>query len=107
MRDQPGLLLSQVVIWNDAKSESAAEISCLSPVRGVRILPDRVIVVLKTEVRIYRLDKVPGLLAKYATADSPYGLCCISDQLIAFPGRTRGQVQLDDLRTEAEPINLA
>jgi len=76
-------------------------------VRGVRILPDRVIVVLKTEVRIYRLNKVPGLLAKYPTADNPYGLCCISDKLIAFPGRTRGQVQLVDLRTEDVTIILA
>ncbi len=65
----------------------------MSPVLGVQLSDDRVIVVLKQEVRIYSIKELQ-LLAKHTTADNPNGLCALSGKTIAFPGRTRGHVNI-------------
>jgi WD repeat-containing protein 45 len=70
------------------------EISTLTAVRGVQLGRNRIVVVLQNSVRVYSFSKPPDLLAAYETADNLRGLCCLSDKLIAFPGRTPGQVQL-------------
>jgi hypothetical protein len=84
----------QTILWDDAKVRVAMEISTLTAVRGVQLGKDRIIVVLQNSVRFYSFSKPPNLLAAYETADNLQGLCCLSDKLVAFPGRTSGQVQL-------------
>lgn len=93
------LLLHQVILWDESKARVALEITTLTAVRGVRLAKNRIVVVLQNSVRIYSFAKPPNLLAKYETADNLLGLCCMSDHVIAFPGRTAGQVQLVEIAT--------
>jgi WD repeat-containing protein 45 len=41
----------------------------------------------------------PEKISVFETADNPLGLCCLSAKLLAFPGRTPGQVQLVETET--------
>ncbi|TDZ20053.1 SVP1-like protein 2 [Colletotrichum sidae] len=85
---------SKAIIWDDLKGKVAIEITTLTPVLGLRISRNRIVVALQNSVRVYAFAKPPELIAKYETSDNPLGLCCMSDKIIAFPGRTVGQVQL-------------
>lgn len=95
----PKFAQNKVVLWDEAKSRAALEITTLTAVRGVRLARDRIVVVLQNSVRVYAFAKPPDLLARYETADNLLGLCCMSDRVIAFPGRTTGQVQLVETAT--------
>ena len=54
-------------------------------------------VVLRHSVNVYTFSSPPEKLSSFKTADNPLGLCCLGPQLLAFPGRTAGQVQLVEL----------
>ncbi|KAF9875094.1 WD repeat domain-containing phosphoinositide-interacting protein 4 [Colletotrichum karsti] len=90
----PKFSINKTIVWDDAKGKIAIEIASLMPVRGVRISRNRIVVVLEHSVRFYSFAKLPDLQAVYETANNPLGLCCMSEKMIAFPGRTVGQVQL-------------
>ncbi|KAL2262288.1 hypothetical protein VTK26DRAFT_1840 [Humicola hyalothermophila] len=96
---QPKFAANKLILWDDLKSKSALEISALTPVRGVQLSKERIVVVLQNSVRIYKFAKPPSLLSVYETANNPWGLCCLSARRIAFPGRTTGHVQLVELAT--------
>ncbi|KAF0324511.1 SVP1-like protein 2 [Colletotrichum sp. SAR11_239] len=96
---QPKFSSSKAIIWDGLKSKVAMEISSLTPVRGVRIGRNRIVVALQNSVRVYSFAKPPDLQAVYETTNNPFGLCCLSEKTIAFPGRTVGQVQLVDIGT--------
>ncbi|ORY67783.1 WD40-repeat-containing domain protein [Pseudomassariella vexata] len=93
---------NKVIVWDDSKSKVALEITTLTAVRGVQLSRSRVVVVLQNSVRVYGFTKRPDPKTKYETADNLLGLCCLSadDKYLVFPGRTAGQVQVVDLRTE-------
>ena len=93
------LTRAQVIIWDDSKGKIALEITTLTAVRGVQLGRDRIAVVLQNSVRVYKFAKPPDLVAAYETSDNLLGLCCMSDKMIAFPGRTTGQVQLVEIAT--------
>lgn len=89
----------QAIVWDDLMGKTALEIVALSTVRGIRLARERIVVVLQTSVRVYSFAKPAELLHVYETADNSLGLCCLSENKAAFPGRTPGQVQLVDLVT--------
>ena len=35
----------------------------------------------------------------FETANNPLGLCCLGSRIVAFPGRTPGQVQIVEIET--------
>ncbi|EAQ90098.1 hypothetical protein CHGG_06717 [Chaetomium globosum CBS 148.51] len=78
---------------------AALEISALTPVRGVQLSKEHIVVVLQNSVRVYKFAKPPNLQSAYETANNPWGLCCLSPKRIAFPGRTVGHVQLVEIAT--------
>jgi WD repeat-containing protein 45 len=84
----------QLILWDDLRSKSVLEISLLTPVRGVQLSKERIVVVLQNSVRIYQFAKTPSLLSSYETAHNYWGLCCLSSKRLAFPGRTTGHIQL-------------
>ncbi|KAF6811436.1 WD repeat domain-containing phosphoinositide-interacting protein 4 [Colletotrichum sojae] len=94
---QPKFSTSKAIIWDDLKGKVAMEISTLMPVRGVRISRNRIVVMLQYSVRVYSFAKPPDLIAKYETTENLQGLCAMSDKIIAFPGRTVGQVNVVDI----------
>lgn len=42
----------------------------------------------------------PKKLAVFETAKNPLGLCCLGTKILAFPGRTPGQVQVVQIESE-------
>ena len=58
-----------------------------------------VIVALQNSIHGYIVSQPPQSLSVFETADNPLGLCCIGSKVLAFPGRTPGQVQVVELAT--------
>jgi WD40 repeat protein len=48
---------------------------------------------------MYAFSSPPAKISVFETADNPLGLCCLGSKIVAFPGRTPGQVQLVELST--------
>jgi WD repeat-containing protein 45 len=88
-----------VVIWDDAKQKVAISLEFRTAVRRVRLSRARIIVVLQNSVHVYVFSSPPEKVSVFETADNPLGLCCLSTKLLAFPGRTPGQVQLVETET--------
>ncbi|KAK0634050.1 WD40-repeat-containing domain protein [Immersiella caudata] len=91
---QPKFAANKLILWDDLRSKSVLEISLLTPVRGVQLSKERIVVVLQNSVRIYQFAKTPSLLSSYETAHNYWGLCRLSSKRLAFPGRTTGHIQL-------------
>ena len=88
---------SNVIIWDDAKQKAVITLEFRSTVRRVRLTRNRIVVVLQNTVHVYIFSSPPEKVSITETADNPLGLCCLSSKLLAFPGRTSGQVQLVEL----------
>ncbi|SPO00208.1 probable HSV2 Phosphatidylinositol 3,5-bisphosphate-binding protein [Cephalotrichum gorgonifer] len=95
----PKFASNKAIIWDDLAGKVAIEISTLSTVRGVQLSRSRIAIVLQNSVRLYSFEKPPNLVSVYETADNALGLCSLSDKVLAFPGRTAGQIQLVDVGT--------
>ena len=48
---------------------------------------------------MYAFSATPEKLSVFETADNPLGICCLGSKIVAFPGRTPGQVQLVEIAT--------
>ncbi|KAK4183701.1 SVP1-like protein 2 [Podospora australis] len=96
---QPKYAGNKLIVWDESKSKEALEISALTPVRGVQLSKERIVVVLQNSVRAYKFAKPPSLVSAYETANNPLGLCCLSARRIAFPGRTAGHIQVVEITT--------
>jgi len=83
-----------VIIWDDAKQKPAITLEFRTAVRRVRLSRNRIVVVLQNSVHVYVFSSPPEKVSVSETSDNPLGLCCLCSKLLAFPGRTPGQVQL-------------
>ncbi|KFX88124.1 hypothetical protein V495_04239 [Pseudogymnoascus sp. VKM F-4514 (FW-929)] len=101
---QPKFPLNKVIIWDDAKQKAVITLEFRTAVRRVRLTRHRIVVVLQNSVHVYIFSSPPEKISISETADNPLGLCCLSSQLLAFPGRTPGQVHLVELETGAVRI---
>lgn len=88
-----------MIIWDDAKQKAVITLEFRTAVRRVRLTRQRIVVVLQNSVHVYVFSSPPEKVSISETADNPLGLCCLSSQLLAFPGRTPGQVHLVELET--------
>jgi WD repeat-containing protein 45 len=88
-----------VVIWDDAKQKVVITLPVFSSVRGVRFSRTHIVVALQNSIRVYNFKTKPDLWHAFETADNPLGLCCLTPKILAFPGRTSGQVQIVELAT--------
>ena len=59
----------------------------------------RIVVALHNSVHVYAFGIPPERLSVYETANNPLGLCCLGSKIVAFPGRTPGQVQMIEIAT--------
>ncbi|CAO2654097.1 Nn.00g108300.m01.CDS01 [Neocucurbitaria sp. VM-36] len=92
-------IIYEVQIWNDATQKVTTSLEFKTPVQRVRISQTHLIVVLLNKVGIYRMKMPPEKVADYETVNNPFGLCELGKNIVAFPGRTVGQVKLFDLTT--------
>jgi WD repeat-containing protein 45 len=90
---------NQVVIWDDARQRAVIILSFTTAVLRVRLSRSHIIVVLQNGVHIYAFASPPAKLSEFETAANPLGLCCLGSSLLAFPGRSHGQIQLVELET--------
>ncbi|KAL9101242.1 MAG: hypothetical protein Q9163_003475 [Psora crenata] len=96
---QPKFPQNKVIIWDDNKQQAAITMEFRSPVHRVRLSRTRILVALQNSIHIYVFSSPPEKLFVFETADNPLGLCCLGSRIIAFPGRTPGQVQMVEINT--------
>ncbi|KAG9244634.1 WD40-repeat-containing domain protein [Calycina marina] len=91
---------NRITIWDDAKQRPVITIPVLSTIRSVRLSRSFIVIALHNSIHVYNFKSTPDVWAVFETADNPLGLCCLGEKRLAFPGRTRGQVQLVELGTK-------
>ncbi|KAL8807116.1 MAG: hypothetical protein Q9200_004797, partial [Gallowayella weberi] len=90
---------NQLIIWDDAKQVAAVTLEFRSQVLQTRLSRSQILVALLNSVTLYAFSSPPKKLFSFETADNPSGLCCLGSKIIAFPGRTPGQVQIVEIGT--------
>ncbi|KAJ5908143.1 phosphatidylinositol 3-5-bisphosphate-binding protein [Penicillium taxi] len=90
---------NKLVIWDDAKQKAAITLEFRTSVLGVRLSRSRIVVALLNSIHVFAFSTPPKKLSVYETSDNPLGLACLGPKLIAFPGRSPGQVQLVEIET--------
>ncbi|CAD6228330.1 unnamed protein product [Miscanthus lutarioriparius] len=96
--DNPHYPPNKVMIWDDHQSRCIGELSFRSPVRGVRLRRDRIIVVLEYKIFVYNFADLK-LVHQIETAPNPKGLCAVSQQpgsiVLVCPGAQKGQIRVE------------
>ncbi|CAL4952846.1 unnamed protein product [Urochloa decumbens] len=96
--DNPHYPPNKVMIWDDHQSRCIGELSFRSPVRGVRLRRDRIIVVLENKIFVYNFADLK-LVHQIETAPNPKGLCAVSQQpgsiVLVCPGVQKGQIRVE------------
>ncbi|GJM91970.1 hypothetical protein PR202_ga08393 [Eleusine coracana subsp. coracana] len=96
--DNPHYPPNKVMIWDDHQSRCIGELSFRSPVRGVRLRRDRIIVVLENKIFVYNFSDLK-LVHQIDTAPNPKGLCAVSQQpgsiVLVCPGAQKGQIRVE------------
>jgi WD repeat-containing protein 45 len=100
--DNPHYPPNKVMIWDDHQSRCIGELSFRSPVRGVRLRRERIIVVLENKIFVYNFADLK-LLHQIDTLSNPKGLCAVSQQpgsiVLVCPGAQKGQVRVEHYKT--------
>ena len=90
---------TQVIIWDDNRQQAVITLEFRSPVHRVRLSRSRIVVALQNSVHVYTFSLPPEKISVFETADNSLGICCLGSNIIAFPGRTPGQVQMVEITT--------
>ncbi|KAH8423458.1 phosphatidylinositol-3,5-bisphosphate binding protein HSV2 [Aspergillus melleus] len=96
---QPKFPQNKLVIWDDAKQKAVITLEFRTSVLGVRLSKSRIVVALLNSIHIFAFSNPPKKLSVFETTDNPMGLACLGQKLLAFPGRSPGQVQIVELET--------
>ena len=84
---------------DDAKQKAVITLEFRTSVLGVRLSKSRIVVVLLNSIYIFAFSVPPQKISVFETTDNPLGMACLGKKLLAFPGRSPGQVQLIELQT--------
>mmetsp|Transcript_1640 Transcript_1640/g.2877 ORF Transcript_1640/g.2877 Transcript_1640/m.2877 type:complete len:417 (-) Transcript_1640:213-1463(-) len=89
---------NKVMIWDDHQNRCIGELMFKSEVKAVKLRRDRVVVVLKTKVYVYRFSDLK-LLDQITTMANPKGLVSLcpdsSHTVLACPGLARGSIRVE------------
>lgn len=84
----------KVVLWDEIKTRSIAELTFRSVVRGVRLRRDLIVVILSNKVFVYGFRTL-NLLDSIETSNNPKGICCLSSSpdrvVLVCPGMPQGR----------------
>ncbi|KAL8825071.1 MAG: hypothetical protein Q9170_007939 [Blastenia crenularia] len=95
----PRFPTNKVIIWDDAKQLVVVTLEFRSQVFQARLSRSQILVALLNSVSLYAFSSPPKKVSSFETADNPSGLCCLGSKIVAFPGRTPGQVQIVEIGT--------
>jgi hypothetical protein len=96
---QPKYPQNKVQIWNDKTERFTTSVEFKTSIQRVRISQTHMIVALLNSVNVYKMKVPPEKAAEYETINNPFGLCELTKDIVAFPGRRAGQVKMFDLNT--------
>lgn len=117
----PKFPINKVIIWDDLKKKPSLSIEFMSPVLNVLVSRIRIVVILQNKVLVHGFNSPPKLLSSFETVDNTNGTADLSSgatsgislssvgrslQILAFPGRALGQIQLVDVSPEGQERNL-
>lgn len=89
---------NKVMIWDDHQNRCIGELMFKNEVKAVKLRRDRVVVVLKTKVYVYRFSDLK-LLDQITTMANPKGLVSLcpdsSHTVLACPGLARGSIRIE------------
>jgi WD repeat-containing protein 45 len=89
----------KLIIWDDAKQRVVITLEFRTSVLRVRLSKSRIVIALHNSIHVFAFSTPPQKLSVFETVDNPLGLVCLGKRLVAFPGRSPGQVQLVELET--------
>ncbi|KAH7063171.1 WD40-repeat-containing domain protein [Macrophomina phaseolina] len=95
----PKFAQNKIILWDEEKAKPTLTFELRTPVQRVRISQQYVIAVLLNSIHLYKLSARPEKIKEYETTNNPWGLCCLNKDIVVFPGRTPGQVQVLELST--------
>lgn len=102
-----------VLIYDDANDIFLLEIVFSSSVKAVRLRRDKIVVATTTQINVFSFPEKVERLFTLETRNNPYGLCEITPiftaqrEIIAYPGRKMGSIQLLDLANTEAGISSA
>lgn len=89
---------NKVIIWDDFSKAPTFSLDFESPVKGVRLRRDRIVVVLEGIIKVYSFTTKPEQLQAFETSSNPLGLCVLcsssSKPILAYPSRMNGHVSV-------------
>lgn len=87
----------KVIIWDDNKQKAVITLEFRTQVHRVRLSRQKIVVALQNSVHVYAFLSPPQKLSVFETSDNHLGLCCLGSEVLAFPGRSPGQIQIVEL----------
>lgn len=112
----PRFPLNKAIIWDDLKSKDALNLNFYSPVLNVFLSRTRIVVVLNNKIYVHGFSSPPKNIAQYETFENPLGIAALSPgayqdqasnlQILAFPARVMGQIQIVDISSSGQERNL-
>jgi len=95
---EPRYSNNKVMIWDDIQVQCIAELEFSSPVRGVRLRRDKIIIILENKVYIYNFSDLKLVHECINTYSNPQGLCsinCTGNMVMACLGEKVGVVRIE------------
>ncbi|KAL8837620.1 MAG: hypothetical protein Q9176_005537 [Flavoplaca citrina] len=93
----PKFPINKLIIWDDAKQFAAVTLEFPTQVLQSRLSRSQILIALHNTISLYAFSSPPKKVSSFETADNPSGLCSLGSKIIAFPGRTPGQVQMVEI----------
>lgn len=112
----PKFPLNKVIIWNDLKIKDALNLNFFSAVLNVFLSRTRIVAVLQSKIYIHNFSSPPNNISTFETCENPLGVAALSpgayqgqisnSQILAFPARVDGQIQIVDISSNGKERNL-
>merc|ERR1712137_477691 len=99
---------NKVMVWDDYQNKCIAELECRSPVKGVKLRRDKIVVVLINQVFVYNFTDL-ALLDQIKTCTNPTGLCALApnaNTVLACPSEKIGYVTVKSYDGAKEQLEI-